>query len=324
MQLAAILLITVSILTLLSGVATFFGATKGDRARSAWFFAATIFATIWTVTIALFMTATPDWSKNFMTALVDTTFLSAIFIDIALLGYIAWRYKAGRITAILFLAAGIVFAVLFIANPSWLYTEIILSPAGNALTTNIGPFYHAYILFFFLLVPAVLITLLQRVVKSRSKRERNSDLVLLIGFAISGTVSLVCNLILPLWTWDYIWLGPLAISTTIIAFYYTILRYRALNLHSIWLKALSYIVIIASIAVLYMVVFYIIFAAMFRGSTPSAEVIVLNFIMVLFFLLLMPAMNELLNVIRNLISGNNHSEPKEIKKETEAKKDDRS
>ncbi len=302
MQLIAILLTTVSILTLLSGFAVFAGSKKSDRARSAWFFVATIFATIWMVTISLFLIAKPDWPSEQMTMLVDLTYLSAIFIDIALLGYIAWRHKIGKATTITFLIAGIIFAIFFTLNPSLLYTDIILANTGNSLVTNIGPFYFTYIAFFCALVPAVLITLFRQILKSRSSRVKSGDLVLLIGFAISGTVSLIFNLILPLWTWNLIWLGPLAISTTIIAFYYTILRYRALKLGSRWLKVLSYIVLIASAAVLYMIVFYIIFLAMFRGSSPSIEVIILNFIMVLFFLLLMPAMNELTAFVRSLIA----------------------
>ena len=299
MQLIAILLITVSILTLLSGIAAFFGATKGDRARSAWFLGATIFATIWMVSISLFLIGNSEWRG--MPLIVNLTYVSAIFIDIALLGYINWHKRAGKITALVFLTAGIIFALVFMQNPSLLYTDIILTSAGNSLVTNFGPFYFTYIAFFCALVPAVLITLFIRIMKTKSDRLKNGDLVLLIGFAISGTVSLVFNLILPLWTWDLIWLGPLAISTTIIAFYYTILRYHTITLKSRWLKILSYIVLIASAAVLYMMVFYVVFIAMFRGSTPSIEVIVLNFIMVLFFLLLMPAMNELMTFVRSLI-----------------------
>ena len=52
-----------------------------------------------------------------------------------------------------------------------------------------------------------------------------------------------------------------------------------------------------------MIIFAVIFAALFRGSTPSTEVIVLNFIMIVIFLLLMPAMNELSSFIRSLIYG---------------------
>ncbi|MBR3230591.1 hypothetical protein IKF73_00975 [Candidatus Saccharibacteria bacterium] len=302
MQLIAILLITVSVLTLLSGITIFLGSKKGDRLRSAWFLAATIFATLWMISIACFLTATPEWAEAIPWH-VNWTYINAVFIDIALLGYIVWKQKYGKIITSVFLALGIALVAVFVCNPSLLYTEIILSSAGNSLVSNIGPYYFAYIAFFCLLVPTVIGSLLYQIIKTRSTKKRGGELVLLVGFAISGTMSLIFNLILPLWRWDLIWLGPLAISTTIIAFYYSILRYRALNLSSTWLKVLSYVVIMASLAILYMVIFSVIFAAMFKGSTPSTEVIILNFIMILIFLLLMPALNELNVFIRSLIMG---------------------
>ena len=313
MQLITILLAVVSILTLLSGAIVFFGATKGSKIKSLWFFVATIFATIWMLAIASFLVAEPSWG-NIVSWHVKWTYISAVFIDIALLGYISWHERYGKATTAVFAILGVILSIVFALNPSLLYTDIILTSAGNSLVTNIGPFYFVYIAFFCALVPAVMLTLLRQIMKTGSGRKRGSDLVLLIGFGISGTMSLIFNLILPLWTWNLVWLGPLAISTTIIAFYYSILRYRALNLSSIWLKIFSYIVIVASIAIIYMIIFSIIFAALFRGSTPSIEVIMLNFIMILIFLLLMPAMNELITFARSLIMGQN---PKNKKDKTE-------
>lgn len=302
MQLIVILLIIVSILTLLSGAIVFFGAKKGERLKSFWFFVATIFATIWMISICLFLMAKPDTTLN-MVWHTNWTYISALFIDIALLAYISWEERFGRILISFFAIFGIILSVIFVRNPDLLYTEIILSNAGNSLVTNIGPFYFVYIGFFCLLVPAVILTLFKQIIKSTSRKKRGGDVVLLIGFAVSGTMSLIFNLILPLWRWDLIWLGPLAISTTIIGFYYSILRYKILNLYSTWLKILSYVVIITSMAVVYMVIFSIIFAIMFRGATPSTEVIVLNFIMILVVLLLLPATNELNMFIRSLISN---------------------
>lgn len=302
MQLIVILLIIVSILTFLSGATVFFGAKKGERLRSFWFFVATIFAAIWTISICLFLRATPESNLN-MVWHTNWTYISAIFIDIALLAYISWQEKYGRLLSLFFMIFGIILTGVFINNPSLLYKDIILTNSGNSLVTNIGPFYFIYIGFFGLLVPAVIITLLKQIISSSSIKKQGGDLVLLIGFAISGTTSLIFNLILPFWRWDLVWLGPLAISTTIIAFYYSILRYRVLNLYSTWLKILSYIVIITSLAVIYMVIFSIVFAAMFRGATPSTEVIILNFIMILIVLLLLPATNELGMFIRSLISN---------------------
>lgn len=179
---------------------------------------------------------------------------------------------------------------------------------------NIGPVYFAYIGFFAAIVPAVVATLFKQYLKTRSERKKGGDLTIMISFGLSSTITLIANLVLPLFdNWSLIWLGPLALSATIIAFYYTILRYRSLNLSSIWLKIFSYIVIIASLAIVYMIIFAAIFATLFRGSMPSSEVIILNFIMILIFLLLMPAMNELNVFIRSLISNQkpNHNKIKE-------------
>ena len=126
------------------------------------------------------------------------------------------------------------------------------------------------------------------------------------SFGLSSTLVLIFNLILPLFNnWQLIWIGPLALAVTILAVYYTILRYRMLNLNSIWLRVFSYVVVVASIAIVYMIIFSVVFAALFRGSTPSTEVIVLNFIMIIIFISLMPAMNGLMNSIRSQISGSN-------------------
>lgn len=303
MQLIVILLAVVSILTFLSGAIVFFGATKGDKVRSLWFFLAAIFATIWMTSISFFLVAEPNW-VDVIDWHVKWTFVSAIIIDVAFLAYIAWKEKYGRITTLFFAIFGLIVSACIFYNPALLYEEIILAKTGNSVVMNIGPLYVAYITFFSTIVPAVVINLLKQFIKTKSSRKRGGDLTIMISFGLSSGLTLVANLLLPLFgNWHMIWLGPLALSATIIAFYYTILRYRALNLSSIWLKIFSYIVIIASIAIIYMIIFSLIFAALFRGSTPSIEVIILNFIMILIFLLLMPAMNELTTFIRSLITG---------------------
>lgn len=303
MHLIIILLTTVSILTFLSGAIVFFGSSKVNRAKSAWFFLAAIFATVWMASISAFLVAEPSWAE-FIDWHVKWTFASAIILDTAFLGYITWHEKYGQIITLIFTLLGLTVSALIFVKPELLYSGVILDRTGNSVTMNIGPLYFAYIGFFGAIVPAIVATLFKQSMGTKSSRKRGGDLVLMGGFAVSSTVVLVTNLILPLFdNWHMIWLGPLALAINILAFYYSILRYRSLNLSSIWLKIFSYIVIMASIAIVYMVIFSIVFAALFRGSTPSTEVIVLNFIMILIFLFLMPAMNELSNFIRSLISN---------------------
>lgn len=300
MQLIIILLVTVSILTFLSGATVLFGSSKGDRLRSAWFFLATFFATLWMVAIAIFLTATPEMSN--VDLWVKLTFVSAIMLDVAFLGYIAWREKFGKILTFIFLVFGLTVSGIIICCPQLLFNEIALSATGNTVTLNIDALYITYITFFATIVPAVIFYLFKQFQNSTSKKKRKSDIVIMISFAISSIIVSISDVILPLLgRWDMIWLGPLALSATIIAFYYTILRYRSINLVSSWLKLFSFIVISTSLAIVYMIIFSIIFAAMFRGATPSTEVIILNFAMILIVISLLPAINELSMFIRSLI-----------------------
>lgn len=302
MQLIVILLATVSILTFLSGLIVFFGSKKGNKAQSAWFLLAAIFATVWMASISVFLTANEGWVKN-IDWHVKWTFVSALILDVAFLGYTSWKTRYGKTLTAFFLLLGVLIGGLIFTQPHLLYKEVVLSPTGNAVEMNIGPLYFAYIGFFGLIVPAVVIALIQQYLKTKSDRKKGGDLIIMSSFGISSGLTLIFNLILPLFgNWNLIWIGPLALAITIIGFYYTILRYKSLNLSSIWLKIFSNIVIIASIAIVYMVIFSIIFAALFRGSTPSVEVIILNFIMISVFLLLMPAINELINYVKSIIA----------------------
>ena len=303
MQLIVILLTTVSVLTFLSGAIVFFGSSKKDRARSAWYFLAAIFATVWMASISFFLIAAPNridtigWHVNW-------TFISAIFLDAAFLGYGAWQKKYGKITTLLFLIFGLIISASILIHPDELYSAVILAPTGNSVTMKIGPLYFAYIAFFATIVPAIVAVFFHQFFRTSSKLKQGGDLITMLSFGASSTLVLIFNLILPLFNnWSLIWIGPLALAVTILAVYYTILRYKMLNLASIWLRIFSYVVVVASIAIVYMIIFSVIFAALFRGSTPSTEVIVLNFIMIIIFLALMPAMNGLMMFIRSLISG---------------------
>lgn len=303
MQLIVILLTTVSVLTFLSGAIVFFGSSKADRIKSAWYFLAAIFATVWMSSISFFLVAPPSaidsigWHVNW-------TFASALFLDTAFLGYGAWDKKHGKAITLAFALLSIIVGSAILLYPDQLYSAVVLAHTGNSVVMNIDLLYFSYIGFFCAIVPAIIGVYLYQYLKTSSKRKRGGDIVTMASFGLSSTLVLIFNLILPLLNnWSLIWVGPLALAVTILSVYYTILRYKMLNLSSIWLRVFSYVVIIASIAIVYMIIFSVIFAALFRGSMPSTEVIILNFIMILIFIALMPAMTGLMDHIKILIAA---------------------
>ena len=190
MQLIVILLATVSILTLLSGAIVFFGSSKKDRIRSAWYFIAAIFATVWMASISIFLVAKPEDMDSIVWH-VNWTFVSAILLDVAFLGYGAWNKKYGKITTAIFLALGLLVGGTILLNPSALYSEVVLSNSGNSVTMNIGLLYFCYIAFFGAIVPVIVGVFAHQYFKTKSQSKRGGDIVTMGSFGISSTIVLV-------------------------------------------------------------------------------------------------------------------------------------
>ena len=85
--------------------------------------------------------------------------------------------------------------------------------------------------------------------------------------------------------------------------YYAILRYKLLDLSSPWLRGLSRIIVMSLAAIAYLVIFFIIFAALFKVPAPSIQVIILNMLMIVAVMLLFPALNELSTFVGSLASA---------------------
>ena len=321
MQLITILLIVVGLLAALSGAIVFFGSTKANRGRSAWYFLAAIFATIWTISISNLILCKPD-AVDLATFHINWTFVSAIMLDAAFLGFGAWNLKYGKVATIFFFIIGVLLSSTIMLHPEWLYSGIDFTNSGNGPIIIFGPLFLAYASYFGIMVPAISLSFFRQFIHARSKRNRISNLIALISYIISSVVTLFADFIMVLLrNWSVGWLGPLAVAVVILMIYYTILRYRAINLSLRWLQFFSYLVVVVSIAIIYMIIFSIIFAALFRGSTPSIEVIILNFIMILIFISLIPAMNGLVSFIRRLIVEQHPKAAASPKSKTEHKQD---
>lgn len=299
-----VLVIAVAILTILSAVALFFGSSRSEKGRSLWFFVAAIGEAIWGISISLFLTlGTGERDLAVAPLFVKGIYAGAILMDVALLGYISWKLKTGKVVTTLFAIFGIALMAIFFYDPSVLYSEISLTGNGGpSVAINLSQwFYYAYALFFCTITPAFCAFLGYQIKKARNKNTRKGYLSFLIGLLITGGLALVFDIILPPIRYDLIWVGPLTIGLVILVFYYAILRFKMITLTARWLRAMSYIVIVCSAFVVYLLIFHLVFSALFRVATPSFQVILLNFIMVTIVLCLTPAISEINSMIKAFI-----------------------
>ncbi len=314
MHLIVILLIIVGALTMLSGVITFMGSSRADRVKSFWYLLTTFFTVTWIAGIEQFSIASAD-QGGIVEFHAQWGLVSVVLADAVFLGYAIWNRPHGKAITLSAIVVALILSLVIFLNPHEFYSGITYSNTGNSIDFKIGPLCLAYMGYFFIIVPLTMWGFWRQHLQTRSERKQASNLIMLLSFGIGSGIVMLADFILPLTgNWEVLWLGPLAIAVVVLLIYYVTLRYRELNLSSGWLRLLSYVVVITSIAIVYIIIFSLIFAALFRGSTPSTEVIVLNFIMILIFIALTPAMDGLLKFIQPLISEQKPEEVNEKKK----------
>lgn len=302
MSLTSILLYATSVLAVFSGFSAFIGTSKTDKKKMAWFFATTIMAAIWTVSIAMFLDL-PITASESAPFWIMSIYISSAVMMVMLLGYAGWEYTVGKILTFLAVVALVITATVVVMNTRLLFDGFELTTQGNTVHLVNGVVYWLYAFYFALNSVLAWYFIWKRSRKTSSKKVRMGDRTLMVGLVITGALAMISDLVLPLFVrYDLIWIGPLALSITLVSFYYAILKYRIISISSRWLKLLSYAVLLVSGAVIYMLIFYLIFTALFKVPNPSASVLVLNFIMIVIVLLLMPVLNEVSASMRSLIS----------------------
>lgn len=144
---------------------------------------------------------------------------------------------------------------------------------------------------------------LKRLHRPASKKRKYSNSLLAVGVIMA--VLAVAWFVVAKWLWqrdDLLWIAPLAVIGLILSVYYATLRYQLMVLTPQALRVFSYAVIMALAVMVYMVLFYVVFAVLFKIEDTSGEVIALNFVMVVIVLILVSIINEISTVVRSLIS----------------------
>ncbi|MBQ6394602.1 hypothetical protein IJH97_02535 [Candidatus Saccharibacteria bacterium] len=99
------------------------------------------------------------------------------------------------------------------------------------------------------------------------------------------------------------WMGPIILCLAIALLYYAILHRKIIALKTSWLRFLSYVVIMFSLAVVYAVILHLVIYFIFKIKSPPTEVAVLNFIMISIVMILLPIAYELSGRVRSIIQA---------------------
>lgn len=295
MELTTILLIIVSILMFLTGLSVLMGSIKQERAHLIWFFVAMIGGTIWSLTSGMYAASVDTPEINTLWWLSYGICFGSLMASLGLLGYSIARNKAGK--TLLVVLCLLSFALMLVP----FFNESLLASITKG---QLSWFYIGYGCLILINFGITLVNTIVQAAKAKVKKVRNSKLMFLCGLLFTLGISLTFNMVFPFILQDFhlLWIGPLSIFILVLAFYLTLFSNHQIVLRSVWFRILSYLILIASFAVLYMVLFFIIFKALFRTATPTTSVIFLNFIMVIVVLLLTPVIIEIGTFIKSLIS----------------------
>jgi hypothetical protein len=291
-----------SLLTFLTGLTVVIGCRKTTRLKSIVFFFITTSSAVWALSTALFLQL-PD--ATYADILVKTMYCSAAVLFGANAVF-ASMISPLRISKALLISIVVLpllaICTVIILFPELLYSGIIIEKTAHTISLVNGLFLPLYIAY---LALCTLIFVVQILVDTRNMMKRKKRWYLAIFFTVlaASLVAGFCNFFLPLQNnLSYIWAGPLATVASTIIFYVAIVNERLFVIRLKFLQLLSRIIIIMSAVMVYMIIFFIVFVALFKIPNPAPEVFVLNFIMATIILLLLPVINELTTFVRSLIT----------------------
>jgi len=285
-------------LTILTGISVLCGTTKQSRLKGAWFALAALGTAVWSAAIALFLSL-PESSSNIAPLVVVGIIAGITLTDVALLGYASWENgRTGKLLTLIGALGGIFVVGALALHPELFYNDITF---GNGLNTihTVRTWYFYFIIGYFTLVSVIYTNSITKGTKHVKGRGAKLGLkIFQAGLSLGGILALIFDLLLLTSHPTLVWIGPMAVSVTIAIFYYSVVKYRILALTGDSMKLLSYIIVIAIGAIVYILLFYLIFTAIFRVATPSIEILILNLIMVAIVFCLMPAIFEVTAMIK--------------------------
>lgn len=297
MQLIRALLIAAIVVVVLSGISIFFGSRKQEKKSSIYFLVATLGAALWTIAIAIALKM-PGASPEFVHTTITCIIAGVTLCDVGLLAFLSWRYKGGKPLTFIFTLFGALLVALLAYDSSLFYSSYDLSQEYVRIFINYSWYYFALIAYFFLISITFSSFLLKRIKETTNSSLKTGLKVFYVGLSIGGILALIFDLVLITSLPNLIWIGPMATIISIMSFYYSVVKFRTLNISARWMKLMSYVILTATAVIIYLLVFYIVFTTLFRTPNPSVEVLILNGIMAIFLIAMMPALLELTDFMK--------------------------
>jgi hypothetical protein len=296
----------VAVLAVIIGV-VIFTSNRGqkDRASAISLSLAVFGAALWVFFVQLFRNATTISQANIFLQIFSAV---ALLIPIGCLLYASSLWLRKGSLAVVSSVAGLIWATIMyfiIFNFDMFQADIAISTGNNYGTLADSPVTVAYFSAFGVFFVISIVMIVVKAFKNQDANFRRGLLYLAGCLALSSLLSSTTNIILPIIGHsELFWVGPLSVALTMIFAYFIILRYKLFVNSSHLLQTLTYLVVVAIVAIIYTCLFYLIFTLVFRGASPSDEIVIFNFVMIVIVILILPSVNHSIKYVRKVIADN--------------------
>ena len=204
-----------------------------------------------------------------------------------------WRLLGGA------LGGGAILLALFFAQDLTLVAQI--SARGiNHIGFADSPLSLVYGVLLFALITLYMVLLAYAAAKSKGA-EKKVGWTLFLALVLAASLNTVCYIVLPMMgSYDLSWLGPVALGAAMTIVYLLTIKYHAFSSPQRFLQNLAYVTVVIAAALIYNVLFYLIFILLFRGAAPSMQIIILNLVMVVIFIFCIPIFNHMFSITRGI------------------------
>jgi len=243
MNIKGILLIFISILILFLGVLMFFKHKKS--LINIWYGLVMLSGSLWSFGLFMFMYLSDldisiIWAKIYYLAAAGIAYAFLNFAIYFPFKDINYNIKYKTLTAAPF---SIMIYLIFFTN--YLIKDIEKLEWGNSIILGSG--YYFYILYFVIYILSSFIIWSIRY-RTSTKIDKVRLKYILISTGIALTFGSFFNLFLPIVTYQYIWIGPLALIIMAILIFYAIAKFRLLNIRLIIVRAILHAILVAFVA----------------------------------------------------------------------------